>query len=169
MADDVRDDDDREAPTLVPPFDLDAFARGSELKLRASLESSGEPTIEEARRLHRAGEHERALFLLAGLLEVVPLHKEAGVLSSMCRVALEAECLAAIGSRGAVLAVAVTSDELKGYALDNVSAFLLSRMDGGTDVETLLDIAGLPRLLALRHMRSLVERGIVLSVNPGCG
>ena len=30
-----------------------------------------------------------------------------------------------------------------------------------TDVETLLDISGLPRLLALRRLRDLVERGIV--------
>jgi hypothetical protein len=35
-------------------------------------------------------------------------------------------------------------------------------MDGATDAETILDISGLPRLLALRHLRSLLERGVVV-------
>jgi hypothetical protein len=51
------------------------------------------------------------------------------------------------------------------FALDNVSGFLLSLMDGATNVEAILDISGLPRLLALRHLRSLVERGIVVGAS----
>jgi hypothetical protein len=60
------------------------------------------------------------------------------------------------------LVAAVSAEELKRFALDNVSAFLLSRMDGTTNVESILDISGLPRLLALRHLRSLLERGLVV-------
>jgi len=43
-----------------------------------------------------------------------------------------------------------------------VSGFLLSAMDGATDLETILDISGLPRLLALRHIGRLLERGIIV-------
>jgi len=76
--------------------------------------------------------------------------------------ALEREYLSSVGSASAILVVAVSPEELKTLALDNVSGFLLSLMDGATDVETILDISGLPRLLALRHLRSLLERGVVV-------
>ena len=110
---------------------------------------------------HLAGEHEEALFLLTRLLELAPLHPEGSRLASDCRQALERDCLSALGSESAILVVAVSPQELKSFTLDNVSGFLLSVMDGATDVETIVDISGLPRLLALRHLRSLLDRGIV--------
>jgi hypothetical protein len=149
------------SPTIVPAFDPDAFARDSEVKLRSAAPEDGEPTIDQARRLSREGEHERALFLLTRLLELAPLHPEANALSTECRGALEKECLSAIGSESSVFVAAVSSDELKEYALDNVSGFLVSLLDGATSVEEVLDICALPRLLALRHLRGLVDRGIV--------
>ncbi|MGH7435412.1 MAG: hypothetical protein ACRENE_07035 [Polyangiaceae bacterium] len=66
-----------------------------------------------------------------------------------------------MGSEAAILVPALSPEDLKSYALDNVSGFLISLVDGATSVESLLDMCGLPRLLALRHVRSLVERGIV--------
>jgi hypothetical protein len=55
----------------------------------------------------------------------------------------------------------VTIDELKAFALDQVSGFLLSLADGSLTVEAILDASGLPRLLALRHLRGLVDRGLL--------
>ncbi len=153
---------DGDRPTVVPDFDPEAFARDSEQKQRTALDAEAPPTLEEARRLHRDGAHERALFLVARLLEADPLHVEANRLSRDCRAALEAECLAAVGSLSSTLVVAVPPKDLRSLALDHVSGFLLSLLDGATDVETLLDISGLPRLLALRHLRSLLERGVVV-------
>jgi hypothetical protein len=157
----VGEEDREERPTLVPAFDPAAFARDSEIKQRAALVVGGEATIDQARRLHREGQHEDALFLLARLLDISPLHAEANTLSNECRQALEQDCLSAVGSESSILVVAVSPEELKGFPLDNVSGFLLSLMDAATDVEAILDISGLPRLLALRHLRSLLERGIV--------
>jgi hypothetical protein len=153
-----------ERPTVVPDFDPEAFARDSEIKQRAASASAvaHEPTIDRARRLHADGEYEQALSPLEGLLDLVPLHPEARRLSDQCREALERECLSSVGSQSAVLVVAVSSEELKTFALDNVSGFLLSLMDGASDVETILDICGQPRLLALRRLRSLLDRGIVV-------
>ena len=74
--------------------------------------------------------------------------------------ALERDCLAAIGSASAVLVVTLSRQELTGLVLDAESGFLLSLMDGATNVETLLDLCGLPRLLALRTLRRLVVRGV---------
>jgi len=146
--------------TVLPSFDPETFARDSELRLRAKL-PAGDPTIEEARRLLEEADPEQALFLLARLLKQMPLHSEANALSNECRAALERDCLSAIGSLAAIPVVAVSPIELKGFGLDHVSGFLLSLMDGVTDVEMLLDICGLPRLLALRHLSGLVARGIV--------
>jgi hypothetical protein len=157
---------DEDRATLVPEFDPDAFARDSEIRQRSATALEGECSIDQARRLHRDGDHEQALFLLTHLLELEPLHPEATSLSLECRAALERECLAAVGSESTVLTVAITADELKRFALDHVSGFLLSLTDGSLTVEAILDASGLPRLLALRHLRNLLDRGI-LSVASG--
>lgn len=149
-------------PTVVPEFDVQAFARDSEVRQRAALVNDGSATVEHAQRLHLDGQNEEALFLLARLLELVPLHAEATRLATECREALERQCWSEVGSRATVLVSALSIDELKRYSLDHVSGFLLSLMDGDTNVETLVDLSGLPRLLALRHLRSLLERGIVV-------
>jgi hypothetical protein len=159
------EEDPGERSTLVPEFDPEDFARDSEIRQRPVLDVGAEPTIDQARRLHLEGAHEQALFLLTNLLELAPLHPEAGQLSRDCRQALERDLLSAIGSESAILIAAVSAEELKRFALDNVSGFLLSAMDGETDVETIVDISGLPRLLALRHLRSLLERGIVVAAS----
>ncbi len=122
---------------------------------------AGTATIDEARRLHADGGHEQALFLLTQLLEMVPFHAEAKKLEEDCRSALERECMSEIGSPSSVLVAGLAPEELKSFPLDNVSGFLLSLLDGTTDVESVLDLCGLPRLLALRHLRGLVRRGIV--------
>ena len=150
---------------MIPEFDAEAFARDTEVRQRVVPEMDGEPTIDRARRLYESGEHEEALFLLKHLLDAVPLHPEGSALAADCRVALERECLDIIGSASAVLAPAVTAEELKRFTLDSVSAFLFSQLDGATDVETVLDVSGLPRLLALRHVRGLMQRGIVVGVS----
>jgi hypothetical protein len=151
-----------EHPTLIPAFDPEAFARDSEIKQRAALTVGGEPTIARARQLHAEGEHERALFLLAGLLDLAPLHPEATKLSSECGEALERECLSCVGSDSAVLVAALSPDELKRFGLDKASSLLVSLVNGTSSVKSILDVSGLPRLLALRHLRKLIERGLVV-------
>jgi hypothetical protein len=79
---------------------------------------------------------------------------------------LERECLSAVGSESAVLVVVVPLGKLKRLALDHVSGFLLSLMDGATNVEAILDISTLPRPLALRHLRGLLERGVIVATYP---
>jgi hypothetical protein len=94
-----------------------------------------------------------------------------------CRVALEGEGPSAFGPESGVLVVVIPVHEWKDLAIDNVGGFLLSLMDGATDVETVLDISNLPRPVARRHLRSMIERGIIvlrsegeLPVAPGaCG
>jgi hypothetical protein len=112
----VPDENSGDRSTIVPEFDPEDFARGSEIKQRAAITDGGEPTIDQARRHHVAGEHEKALFLLTRLLDLAPLHPEGRSLASDCRQALERECLAAIGSESAILVVAVSQEELKAFS-----------------------------------------------------
>jgi hypothetical protein len=157
----LQEPENDQRPTIVPDFDPEKFARDSEIKQRAANAVQPEPTVTRARQLHAKGEYEEALVLLTHLLDLAPLHAEARNLSIECRDALERDCLLSVGSDSAILVAAVSTEELKTLALDNVSGFLLSLMDGATNVETLLDISGLPRLFALRRLRDLMERGIV--------
>jgi hypothetical protein len=152
--------DDR--PTLTPGFDPEAFARDSEIRQRVSMAvEEGQGLVDRARALHDGGDHEQALFLVDRLLELEPHHPGAARLSMECRAALERECLGVVGSEATVLVLAVTIDELKSFALDRVSGFLLSLADGSLTVEAILDASGLPRLLALRHLRGLCDRGLL--------
>jgi hypothetical protein len=160
---DAAEGSESDRPTVLPPFDLEAFARDSEIRQRIALPAVGETTIAKARWLFQAGDSEQALFLVERLLEQIPLDTEARALSNECRAALEAECLSMLGSHATILIVAVSPDALKTLALDHVSGFLLTLTDGLTDLETLLDLCGLPRLLALRHLQDLVTRGIVVA------
>jgi CRP-like cAMP-binding protein len=47
-------------------------------------------------------------------------------------------------------------------SLDSRSAFLLSRIDGTTNADDLLDVSGMPRLEAVRVLAKLVADGIVV-------
>jgi hypothetical protein len=51
--------------------------------------------------------------------------------------------------------------DLTGRALDPRAAFLVSRMDGTLTYEEILDVAGMGRLEACRHLAQLLVRGII--------
>jgi len=58
--------------------------------------------------------------------------------------------------------VSMPPEQLKKLPLGHRAGFLLSRMDGTMDIETLIEVAAMPRAEALRLMRDLYESGVVL-------
>jgi hypothetical protein len=60
-----------------------------------------------------------------------------------------------------VLVVQMSLDELKRLPLDHRAGYLLSRMDGSIDLETLVAVAALPRDEVLRMVRDLSDSGVV--------
>lgn len=56
---------------------------------------------------------------------------------------------------------AVPPAELRLLPLEPRAAFLLSQMDGHTDLDTVVEVAAMPRAQALRLMRELFVAGIV--------
>jgi hypothetical protein len=60
-----------------------------------------------------------------------------------------------------VLVVVTPPERLKRLPLDHRAGFVLSLMDGATDLETVAELAGMPRQEALRIVRDLFESGVV--------
>jgi hypothetical protein len=60
-----------------------------------------------------------------------------------------------------MLVVVTPLERLKRLPLNHRAGFLLSRMDGSTDLETVVEIAAMPREEALRILRDLFESGVV--------
>jgi hypothetical protein len=65
------------------------------------------------------------------------------------------------GSMIGMPVLAVSPSELRLLPLDPRAAFLLSHMDGRTDLDTVLDLSAMPRAKALRLVRDLFLSGIV--------
>jgi hypothetical protein len=66
-----------------------------------------------------------------------------------------------IGDLEAVPSSIVGMRELATTGIDHRTAFLLSRIDGSLSYEELLDVAGMPRLEAYRHLAKLLLDGII--------
>jgi hypothetical protein len=68
---------------------------------------------------------------------------------------------ARLGRLDQLVSVAVPPDQIRWLSLDHRAGFLLSLVDGGSSIEELLDISGMPRLEALRILFNLHEQRIV--------
>ena len=74
---------------------------------------------------------------------------------------LERAYAARLGSLDRVPVLAVTLQELRNRSLDPQAGFLLSRIDGVSTLDALLDVCAMPRLDALRLVMQLVEEEIL--------
>jgi hypothetical protein len=66
-----------------------------------------------------------------------------------------------IGRLDRVVVLALGDSQLRWLGLDHRSGFLLSRVDGFSTLEELLDVCGMPRLEALKTLADLLERGAI--------
>jgi hypothetical protein len=66
-----------------------------------------------------------------------------------------------IGRLDRVVSLALGDSQLRWLGLDHRSGFLLSRVDGVSTLEELLDVCGMPRLEALKTLADLLERGAI--------
>jgi hypothetical protein len=82
-------------------------------------------------------------------------------LRSYERRALDETFLEALGGADSVPRLAWSPDQLKSLPLGAGEGFLLSRVDGESSVDDLIDISGLPRLDTLRILYQLLQQGVV--------
>jgi len=80
--------------------------------------------------------------------------------------ALDETYLRALGGPAGVPRVAVTPDRLTQHSLGIQAGFIVSRLDGESTIEDLIDISGLPRLETLRILYELVQDSIVSIAPP---
>ncbi|HEU5059281.1 MAG TPA: hypothetical protein VFU21_22265 [Kofleriaceae bacterium] len=66
-----------------------------------------------------------------------------------------------LGDMHAVPSLAMPMDKIPMHELDHRAAFLLSRIDGALTLEDVLDVSGMARLEAFRHLCRLLLRGIL--------
>jgi hypothetical protein len=90
-----------------------------------------------------------------------PDNQQAKRCADNCRRRLLSLYSSKIGSLGAVPVPALNDAELRWLGLDHRSGFLLSRVDGVSTVEEVLDICGMPRLEALKTLVDLLDRGAI--------
>jgi len=171
--------------STVPPVRADEVDRLLALSVRGSvspedlqgIEDMGEgdalDLVDRSRpsvQLDLVGEMEElyALDDLTGALRFAELilgrepdNHQARVCAQNCRQRLIQLYASKIGSLEGVPVQALTETQMRWLGLDHRSGFLLSRVDGASTVEEVLDVCGMPRLEALKTLVDLLERGAI--------
>lgn len=95
------------------------------------------------------------------ILGRTPDNEQAQRCASNCRNRLIQLYSSKIGKLDRVVVLALGDSQLRWLGLDHRSGFLLSRVDGFSTLEELLDVCGMPRLEALKTLADLLERGAI--------
>lgn len=119
-------------PTIPPSFDVEKFAKDSEARITAV--EPVEPPPEEPTSEVRLVTRPR--------MDAVTPAAWARAMKGTLHVRLE-------------------GDALKRLPLDHRAGFLLSLMDGSLDIDTLVEVSGMPRDEVLRIVRDLHDSGVV--------
>jgi hypothetical protein len=127
-------------PTIPPAFNVEEYAKESDARITRARRASSSDTEESA-----SGDlPESGTRLLARPRADATLGDDAWASK-------------AVGA----LVILVPPDRIKSLPIDHRAGFLLSLMDGVTDLETLLEISPMPRGETLRVVRDLFESGVV--------
>jgi hypothetical protein len=170
-----------ERPTLSPPFDVEAFARESDSKLRAAVahapelhpspplqadfpELSGhtieDPSREMSERFE-SGDYSGALELAELILAAEPDNLEAAEYGEDCRSTLEAMLVSKLGSVERVPTPLMSPSQMRWLSIDHRAGFILSLADGVASIDQILDVCGMPKLDALRIIDELAEQKVI--------
>jgi hypothetical protein len=107
------------------------------------------------------GDFTGALRVSEILLGADPNNDDARGYAARCRERLEQFYRSRLGSFERIARVALAADELRWLGLNHRAGFFLSHVDGMTTVDDLLDLAGMPRLEALKTLVELLDMGAV--------
>jgi hypothetical protein len=90
-----------------------------------------------------------------------PDNEQALRCAANCRARLVQLYASKIGSMDRVITQTIEHSQVRWLGLDHRSGFLLSRIDGVSTVEEILDVCGMPRLEALKTLADLLDRGAI--------
>lgn len=136
----------------IPRPDKDSGNRAAAVQL---------DVVAEARRLMVGGQFEESLELLQRAAEASPFSLELEATIELVRSNLFASYRKTIGDLTGVLTLAADRQEITKYNLPSDAGFLLSLVDGVTDLEDLMTVSGMDAFEALRLTKNLLDVGIV--------
>lgn len=164
--------------STVPPVRTDDVDRLREMTMRSSpppsdLGGGALDLVDKSRpsqQLDLLGEMEElyALDDLTGALRFAELvlgrepdNPQARRCAENCRARLITLYTSKIGDLDGTPIQAMQESELRWLGLDHRAGFLLSRVDGVSTIEEVLDVCGMPRLEALKTLADLLDRGAI--------
>lgn len=110
---------------------------------------------------YELGDYSGALQIAEDILRDDPDDVEAADYAESCREVLIQMYEARIGSFDRVPQVAISEHELIWRDLDPSAGFILSRIDGFSTFEDVIDISGMPRFETCRILGQLLQEGII--------
>jgi len=139
------------------------LTRGGALDLvDRSRSSQAAPNLPgEMEDLFALGDFTGALVIAELILGGDPDDVEAGRCADNCRTRLVHLYTSKIGPLDRIPAAALNDADMRWLGLDHRAGFLLSRVDGVSTVEEILDVCGMPRLEAIKTLAELIERGAI--------
>ncbi len=143
----------------VLELELDGLAKGPISNPPAP--PSEDPAVLEMKDRYAMGDFSGALVIAEGIMDANPEDLDAPRYAQSCRDVLTQMYSARLGSLDQIARVAVPNDQIRWLTLDHRAGFLLSLIDGGSTVDQILDISGMPRLDALRIMYQLLDQRVI--------
>jgi hypothetical protein len=116
--------------------------------------------------LFALGDYTGALVIAELILGGDAADVHAGRCAESCRGKLVQLYTSKIGPLDRSPASALNDTDMRWLGLDHRAGFLLSRIDGLSSVEEILDVCGMPRLEALKTLAELIERGAISFDRP---
>jgi hypothetical protein len=108
-----------------------------------------------------AGDYTSALALAERAHAQRPGDAAAARYVELCRKMLGRMYMGALGDRTGVPRLAVSVARLRELGLDRWAGFVVSRVDGESTIDDIIDVAGMSRLDTLRILYELVEQGVI--------
>lgn len=134
-----------QVPTREPALDI-----GKERGTRSDMQDR-----------YAVGDFTGALVVAESILDGDPDNEDAKRFAQSCREVLTQMYAARLGPMDQVPTVVVPSDQITWLSLDHRAGFLLSLVDGVSNIEEILDVSGMSRLDALRIMYTLAQQNVI--------
>lgn len=110
---------------------------------------------------YAVGDFTGALVVAESILDADPENADAKRYAQSCREVLTQMYAARLGPMDQVPSVVVPADQITWLSLDHRAGFLLSLVDGISNIEEILDVSGMTKLDALRIMYTLAQQNVI--------
>ena len=107
------------------------------------------------------GDFSGAMEIAEELLARDPSHGDAIECLERCRTALHEAYTSKLGPLDRIPLVAIPREQLRWLTIDHRAGFILSHVDGISNLEEIIDISGMPELDALRILSELAQQRII--------